>query len=89
MNASKSGIKKEPSMETVVQMEITSFHAKPGIYTYSAIVNSRCNSLYTCSDVMCGMIYCHLGDYQNVVDGVSIRTISSFVRSRGHYRRCR
>ena len=45
MSVSKSGIKKEPLMETVVQMELTSFHAKPGIYTHSAIVNSRCNSL--------------------------------------------
>ena len=38
MNVSNIGIDKEASMETVVQMELTSFHAKPGIYSHSAIV---------------------------------------------------
>ena len=75
---------KETSMETVVQMELTLFHAKPGIYTHSAIViiiNSHCNSLCMCSDVMCGMIYCSPGEYQYVVSGVSIQTVSAYVPS--------
>ena len=47
MNVSNIGIDKEPSMETVAQMELTTFHAKPGVYKHSAIViiASHCNSL--------------------------------------------
>ena len=83
---------KEASLETVAQMELTSFHAKPGICTHSAIViiiDSHCNSLHTCSDVMCGMIHCSPGDYQYVVSGVSILTVSAYVPSLQQYKECK
>ena len=58
-------------------------------YAHSAIIKSHCNYSNTCSDVMCGMIYCTPGDYQYVIYDVSIVNVSAYVPSLHQPKRCR
>ena len=49
------------------------------------------NSLHTCSDVMCGMIYCSPGEYQYVdlIYNFHNVTVEVYVSSLQQYKECR
>ena len=58
-------------------------------YIYTLSNNSHCNVLSPCSDVMCGMIFCNPGDYQNVIDGINIVSVSPFIPSLQQNKECK